>query len=874
MKAIIAHPNLDFDALASMVAAQKLYPGSVLVTTGKLNSAVRAFMALYGEIIEIKNYIDKNDIDTLIMVDTRSKKRLNEFIPVAEREGISVIVYDHHNQCDDDVPGAEMHLCACGANVTQLVGLIRERNIPVSSEEATVMMLGIYDDTGSLRFSSTVPEDILAAAWLLEQGANLDVVTEYTSVSFTGPQSDLFRMLLSQSKIITVHEKDILFSRAEMDCFVTDLGILANRLRETFSVDAVFVIVRMENKVFLVGRSSSKDISVRDFLAPYGGRGHIMAASANLKNPGKTVDEFADELMASAGEKIAAPSTVSAIMTTPVKTLRGDMTINEVSDIMLRCGHSGYPVMEDGRLIGIISRRDVEKSRYHGLGNVPVKGYMCHNVVTCPPDMTLEEARALMIERNIGRLPVVKDGELVGIVSRTDLLEFYYGFRGRERGCRTYTQNPDGRDTINLLPDLKRILPGEHFWILDKIAYLADSENISVYLVGGLVRDLLMNRRSVDLDFVVEGDGIAFAQKAAVLLGGELSSYGKFGTATVTVNGVIKIDIAGARTEFYEYPAAKPEVERSSLKQDLFRRDFTVNAMALTVGGSAPGTLIDYYNGRQDLESKTLRVLHNLSFVEDPTRIFRALRFAGRYGFELSEETLRLAEKAVSDGLPAKLSLRRIWHEIYLILQEENAFADLDALNRLGLWKVVFPGAEFNRKLEKIFGNLPVKAELFRRYGAMPSLTLVRFLLMIADFDRNELEEWFVEAQIPVSFRRAYNNIDVLCLIDSVEFMDRTDIERYDLMNLSCIEAIIAYYMLSGDFHREHILDAYRFYMENRFFCSDSDIRQLDGFSRGMLPALRGDLLSEKQKGMLRTAGEELAFLQNNLLAGKYKTVE
>lgn len=186
MKAIIAHPNLDFDALASMVAAKKLYPDAALVTLGKLRSCVKDFIAMHGDFIEIRNYINKNDIDTLIMVDTRSKKRLSAFEKVADAEGVKVIVYDHHDNADDDVSGAEIHYEALGANVTQLVEIIREKGIAVTPQEATVFALGIYDDTGSFRYTATTVRDMQAAAWLLEQGASLSVISEYCDWVLSG----------------------------------------------------------------------------------------------------------------------------------------------------------------------------------------------------------------------------------------------------------------------------------------------------------------------------------------------------------------------------------------------------------------------------------------------------------------------------------------------------------------------------------------------------------------------------------------------------------------------------------------------------------------------------------------------------------------
>ena len=870
MKAIIAHPNLDFDALASMTAAQKLYPDAVLVTVGKLRSCVKDFIAIHGEFIEIRNYINKKDIDTLIMVDTRSRKRLNDFAKALDNEGISVIVYDHHADDDDDVPCAEIHYEAVGANVTQLVERIREKKIPLSPQEATTLALGIYDDTGSLCYSSTTPRDLLAAAWLLEQGANLSVVSEYTEGSLGADQSDLFHVLLRQNRIVTVEEKDILIAVAERDTFVSDLSVLTMKLKDTFSVDAVFTVVRMENRIYLVGRSSLKDISVRDILAPYGGRGHLMAASAMLKDLSRSAKEIAEELTASLSEYISPSLRVRDIMTTPVKTISADITVNEVGEYMIRYGHSGYPVMDQGKLMGIITHRDVEKCKYHGLGNVPVKGYMSHHVQTVSPDMSVEEVRAMMVEHNVGRVPVMENGELVGIVTRTDFMEMIYGNEATPQHL-TYRKRTGGKDCINLLDALEKTLPKQMFHVLGRIASLADQEGISAFLVGGLVRDLLMGRRSVDLDIVVEGDGIDFAEKVATMVDGTVTAYPKFGTATVVINGVVKIDIAGARTEFYEYPAAKPQVEKSTLKQDLFRRDFTVNAMALSLNYETIGLLIDYYNGCEDLKEKKIRVLHNLSFVEDPTRIVRALRFKARYGFTLAAETEGFARKAIEDGVLENLSRRRIWHEMYLALQESCAYEIISSMADYGIWDVLFPDYPFKPEWKEEFEMIPRYKDFFGELIRKPNLCLLRFLLIAFDMDRDEMEEFFSDVQLSRYFRDALIILkEAFYQNDSIQD-ELTDLQWYLAMDENPVEVMIAAYIKTTPSWRERIVKGFRFFVANRIQCTRGEIRQLDGFQRGQLNDILSDLLAEKKRGGAKTKEEELAYIEANIKKGKYE---
>ncbi|MGH7207545.1 MAG: hypothetical protein ACREI2_15205, partial [Nitrospiraceae bacterium] len=175
-------------------------------------------------------------------------------------------------------------------------------------------------------------------------------------------------------------------------------------------------------------------------------------------------------------------------------------------------------------------------------------------------------------------------------------------------------------------PMLRDRLPSRVFQVLEQAGELAEQTSVSAFVVGGFVRDLLLGRPNLDLDLVIEGDGIAYAQALARAAKAELKIHDRFGTAVIVFPDGFKLDVATARTEYYEYPAALPTVERSSIRKDLYRRDFTINTLAIRLNASHFGELIDFYGGQRDLKEKTIRVLHSLSFVEDPTRVFRAVR--------------------------------------------------------------------------------------------------------------------------------------------------------------------------------------------------------------------------------------------------------
>jgi tRNA nucleotidyltransferase (CCA-adding enzyme) len=238
-------------------------------------------------------------------------------------------------------------------------------------------------------------------------------------------------------------------------------------------------------------------------------------------------------------------------------------------------------------------------------------------------------------------------------------------------------------DSDSLLLDR---LPHGVMNLLRTAGELAERLDYSAYVVGGFVRDLLLGIDNLDVDLVVEGDGITFARAFANEREGSVTVHDRFGTAVVRFADGFKVDVATARTEYYEYPAALPNVERSTIKKDLYRRDFTINTLAVRLNPDVFGQLIDFYGGQRDLKKQLIRVLHSLSFVEDPTRVFRAVRFELRFGFHSSKETLSLIKDAVKMELFHRLSGQRLLDELRLLFSERTPrravrrLADLDLL--------------------------------------------------------------------------------------------------------------------------------------------------------------------------------------------------
>ncbi|MBO8137912.1 MAG: CBS domain-containing protein [Desulfotomaculum sp.] len=713
MDVITTHTNTDFDGLAAMVAAQKLYPGADIVFPGKISRSVEEFLALHKDMLKIKplKLVDMKKVRRLIVVDNHNPKRIGKLAKLMENPGVEVHVYDHHPATECNLYHKTFLLEPLGAATTLLVEILREKNIPLTPLEATILALGIYDDTGCLVFASTTPRDVEAVAYLLSNGANLSVVSEFLNRSLTEDQQSLLKKLLVSSQRHNFNGVKILIATADSDEFIDGLALLTHKLSEIDKVDAVFVAVKMEDRIHVVSRTSVPEVNCRNIMEHFGGGGHVAAASASIK--GLNMQDFTKQLLNVLEKEVRPMKTARDIMTSPVKTVYPETKIEEANQVMLRYGHTGLPVVRGLKLVGVISRRDVEKAMHHGLGHAPVKAFMNVNVHTTTPDTPISQVQDMMIDFDIGRLPVVENDRVIGIVSRSDVLRTLH----RDFKHRYYTiYNEGSSGQANYKNMMKRLLPENVMKILFMVGDLAQEMGYKVYAGGGVVRDIMLNVKNLDVDLIVEGDAITLARALGQKLGGKVRAYEKFGTAEVSLKNGSWIDLATARVEFYEYPAALPTVETSSLKHDLYRRDFTINSMAISLNPGTFGELVDYFGGREDLYAGIVRVLHNLSFVEDPTRMLRAVRFEQRYQMHMDPQTLRLLKEAVYEELITRVSDERLWYEIKIILNEPEPADVLHRLWELGLWEQIFPEITY-WEVQPVLEEIPQALMVLRNWG-------------------------------------------------------------------------------------------------------------------------------------------------------------
>jgi tRNA nucleotidyltransferase (CCA-adding enzyme) len=761
MDVITTHINADFDSLASMLAAKKLYPQAVLVFPGSTEKNLRDFFIQSSFYVfqteRIKN-IDLKAVKRLILVDTRQPGRIGKFREVAKRPGVEIHIFDHHPPSEEDLRGTLEEVREVGATVTLLARILKERDIALTPEEATIMAVGLYEDTGSFTFSSTTPEDLQAAAFFLSRGANLNIVSSLITRELTADQISLLNELVHSAARHLIRGVEIVVAKASADKYVGDFALLVHKLKDMENINVLFALAQMEDRVYLVARSRIEEVNVGEITAAFGGGGHATAAAATLR--GMDLAEAEKKLLEFLEKRIHPVRLARELMSFPVKTVKTQETIGHAGELLTRYNINVLPVMEDGRVAGLITRQVVEKAAFHGFKDSPVRDYMTTEFSTVNPQTPLARIQDLVVGGNQRFLPVLEKGRLVGGITRTDLLRWLYT-RSNQLSPSSLAEpdfpslEPRKRAIVKIMEER---LPAGVMDLLKNIGRKAGELGLQAYAVGGFVRDLLLRNENFDIDLVVEGDGIRLARALAEEGRGELRVHKRFGTATLRLSDGYRLDLATARLEYYEHPAALPRVEHSSIKLDLYRRDFTVNALAIHLNPDHFGDLLDFFGGQKDLKERVIRVLHNLSFVEDPTRVFRALRFEQRIGFEIARQTRTLMENAARMELFGRLSGRRLFREFVLCLSEEKPLAVLKRLGDYGLLKFFYPGLKMDRSTETRLHRQEGVVSWYRLLftGEKFEPWVVAFLGLVEGMAERDLEGLLLRFSLPGKFHASF----------------------------------------------------------------------------------------------------------------------
>jgi len=683
LKIITTRPKPGFDDLAACFAAKRLFPKHEIVIEGNPESKVEKFIEEVAPHLFFYHRFEElelESISSLIVVGSVSESQLPASVkPFLER--CNKILFDHLGTAVDG-NWNKVISGHYGASITLLCDILRKKQIKITPEEATLYAVALYRKTVNFSLSTTTPDDLLTGAWLLSSGASLERVVKYQKFALTREQRRCFQKFMDNTRILSIKGVEVAISEAKLKVMPKEIFELVEKLWITIGADNLIVFIQVGKDVFVAGRTRYSEIDFSKIfsdskLSAYPNFSLAFYANANF-------NAVKERIFNSLRKNILSFVQVQEVMSSPVRTVLSEMPVKEAAKIMENTGHSSLPVIGGGRLIGIVTLDNVRKAIKHGLKNSHIEEIMQTDLVTVKATAPVSEAARKMMENGSSSVLVLDKGILVGIVTKSDLMRGVLTKRSQElENLKLQTSRIVNLIETRLEPDIVTML---RF-----LGIVGNQVGMATYVVGGFVRDLLLGKKNYDIDIVVEGNARHFAQTFGRYFEVTCVEHKEFLTTSIFFKNGLRIDVATARTEYYEEPAVLPNVEVSTIKKDLYRRDFSINAMAIKLNQEEFGLLLDFFGCKRDLENGIIRTLYPLSFVEDPTRILRAIRFEQRFNFKIEERTLELLKKHVTQNYLERVTGQRLRYELEKIIEEPEPLKAIKRMDELGVLKHLFP---------------------------------------------------------------------------------------------------------------------------------------------------------------------------------------
>ena len=427
MQIVTSHKQTDFDALASIVAATLLYPGSVGVVPKETSRNVGRFLSTHKTAFNLilPQEVEHDKVTRLIVVDTASWQRLDRMDKLKKRTDLDIHLWDHH-ALGGDIPANWVCQEDIGATVTLFVREMKKRQMELNPLISTILLIGLYEDTGHLTFPSTTPEDAYAAAFLLENGADLHVASIFLNPPYEEKQKEILFEMMKSTEKRTINDLKVGFNIVPLEDKITTLSNVVNMYRSIINVDAIFVIFTTSDRATVIGRSGVDSINIGLIMNRLGGGGHAGAGSVTIRLSDLPATAIRDRIIELLEKEQQAGARIADLMSFPVSHVSPDTSMRDVHTMMSRRKIRGVLVMENDELQGIVVLWDFKKLKHDKHWDKPVKAYMARDLISVAPDAIPAKVGRLMLEKNIGHLPVVQDNKVIGIVTRTDILNYFY----------------------------------------------------------------------------------------------------------------------------------------------------------------------------------------------------------------------------------------------------------------------------------------------------------------------------------------------------------------------------------------------------------------------------------------------------------------
>jgi len=429
MHIITTHKNTDFDALASVIAGTLIYPGAIGVIPKAVNTNVAKFLSTHKTAFNLilPKEVDFESVDRLTVVDTNQWRRLDRMDRLRSHEDLAIVLWDHHGS-GGDISADWSCQESVGATVTLLVREMRKKEMELNPLISTILLIGLYEDTGHLSYPSTKAEDAAAAAFLLEHGADLNVAAVFLNPPYEELQKDILFTMMQDTEKVKLNNYTVGINIISLEKKVPMLAAVVSMYRKIINADAVFVIfINDETSATVIGRSGVDRIDIGAVLRKVGGGGHPAAGSATVRSEQYTPEGLKQKIIEAVKEIRSNGAIIADLMSFPVTFVSPETRMNRVRELMQEKKIRGILVGDETNLEGIIVLWDLKKLKLEKQWKSPVKAFMVRNVATTSPGLPPAQAAQYMVKRNIGHLPVEHEGRIIGIITRTDILNYFYG---------------------------------------------------------------------------------------------------------------------------------------------------------------------------------------------------------------------------------------------------------------------------------------------------------------------------------------------------------------------------------------------------------------------------------------------------------------
>ncbi len=861
MKIITSHINLDFDGFAACCLLNLYFKDYFLLFPGSKEDKVNEFVKNNRDWLPSEKKLSDirgSKLESVVVVDTSSCNRLGELCEKVKRLKKSAIyVFDHHVKTAQKLflNAENCFIKKRGSSTSIVVEFLKFQGVNIPSGFATLGVIGIYEDTDFLSFAETSPEDVESVAYLLRCGANLNKVSRVLKTPLNKRQVSLLNTIIPKIERIRFNGREVAIVQLTLNAFHSDVSTVIHRVMELEAIDLFVAVIQMGKKVYLSVKNNYSDIDLQELFKGIKG-GHKNVISGVFKD--RTLFEVRDYVV-SVLKNLPPLTKCEDILSSPIAVLNENTSVKDAFEIFNRVKVNSLPISDDnGEFIGYVSRQDIDYAISQKLKDLSVGNLAIRDIVKVKAEDDIEKAKKLFLEKGVKLIFVEKNGKTAGILTRTAVLKHFVVVKDVGRG-----------NAVNLRDRLKESLPEGAFRVIQAASDLAEEEGVGLYIVGGFVRDLLLKKRNYDLDFVVSQNGIDFAEALVKRLGGRVKAHKKFNTAVVILDSGLRLDIATLRFEYYDFPGDLPRVTPGNLFHDLYRRDFTINAMAICLNRKRFGDLIDYFNGKRDLKDRVIRVLHSLSFIDDPTRVLRALRFKHRFKFKIGKTTESLMLTASKRDIFSTISGKRYLKEFKQLFTEKNASFVFEDFTKYGCLQFFGKDFSIDNYIKQIALNIDSVLTWYKLLYKPPVEEWLLYLMAILIHSNLETREKIAKK---LTVRKREKDI----LLDYKAFL-----REYSMFAKWKERKMSEYYMFFRDVETEVLLFALAFFEDESYKKNISLyidkymdfkllVRGRDAISLGMnegkeIKHLLDAVLSEAIDGNITSKNEQMEILKRHI---------